>query len=340
MIYIVAPGNHVTGGPETLHQAANLISSMGYPVQMYYTDPHTTDVPERYQSYGTKTAAQIEDSASNLLIVPEAHTWILGDYRKIRKCIWWLSVDNYKIPDLKTSAGTLLQKYHLPKVLLPVAELWKVAAGKYHRYYYHFEDNGEIFHAYNCEYARKFIIENGIREDRMLYLCGPLNGTFFETAKKLSGRPRENIILYNPKKGKLFTQKIIAAAKERGIAAMFVPLKGMTPNQIAEYMSRARVYMDFGTFPGPERIPREAVTMGCNIITSQNGAAANEIDVPIPEQLKFADREDNIPCILDVLQDMLNNYDGYYHNYDAYRKKVLEQVVSFRDNMKLLVERA
>lgn len=172
-----------------------------------------------------------------------------------------------------------------------------------------------------------------------MYLCGPLNKSFFEKAKAIKGEKRENIILYNPKKGKEFTQKLISAAKERGLDAEFKPIQGMTPDQITELMSRSKIYIDFGNFPGPERIPREAVTMGCNIITSKNGAAANEIDVPIPEKLKFEDKEENIPDIITTLQDMLMDYDGYYHYYDAYRKKVVDQIELLQKNAGLLLER-
>ena len=132
---------------------------------------------------------------------------------------------------------------------------------------------------------------------------------------------------------------MISAAEGSGLKAEFKPIQDMTPDQITEVMSRSKIYIDFGNFPGPERIPREAVTMGCNIITSKNGAAANEIDVPIPEKLKFEDKEENIPQIIKLLQDMLMNYDIYYHYYDKYREKVVGQVELLQKNAELLLER-
>lgn len=296
MIYVIAPGDHTTGGPETLHQAAYLIASMGYQVQMYYVDPHTTKVPDAYKKYQTKAAVRIVDSSSNVLIVPEAHSWVLSKYHKIKKCIWWLSVDNYYVDSMEKVVNTCLQKYHLPTVLYPAVWFWKVAIKRYHPYHYHFEDNGELFHAYNCEYARQYIMEHNVLDERTIYLCGPLNSTFFENAKKMGcNKQRENIVLYNPKKGAAFTQKLITAARKKDLQAQFIPIQRMSPQQIGELMSRAKVYIDFGEFPGPERIPREAVTMGCNIITCKNGAAANSIDVPIPDFMKLDDREENIP---------------------------------------------
>lgn len=339
MIYIVSKGNYVSGGPETLHQAANLFASMGQRVGMYYVQPHTMEIPKRFQGYNIEVVDKIEDNENNILIVPETQTYVLNNYKKIKKCIWWLSLENYLNTEPVFLVNWRMKANRWPKVMFPIAWLILVAKGKIHTYRYHFEDNGHFYHTYNCEYAHRYIVTHGVPEERTLYLCGPLNHSFFENAKKLTGNKRKNIILYNPKKGNDFTQKLISAAKKRGLDAEFKPIQGMTPDQITELMSKSKIYIDFGNFPGPERIPREAVTMGCNIITSKNGAAANEIDVPIPENLKFEDKEENIPKIIKTLQDMLSDYDGYYHYYDKYREKVEGQVELLQTNAKQLLER-
>ena len=166
-----------------------------------------------------------------------------------------------------------------------------------------------------------------------------LNQTFFDNAKRSKDYDREDIVLYNPKKGMEFTQKIISKAKQTGIQAKYIPLVNMTPDQIVELMLRAKVYIDFGNFPGPERIPREAVLLGCNIITSRNGSANNDIDVPIPDTLKYKDIEKNIPMILECIQDMLLHYDKYYMYYENYRIKVLEQKILLTENSKALLKK-
>lgn len=339
MIYLVSYGNYVTGGPETMHQAAMLFAREGEAVGMYYVNPHTLDVPERFKKYAIMSVDHIEDREDNIIIVPETLTYVLYKFRRIRKCIWWLSRDNYFNTDPHQLVKWRMEVHHWPWIITPLAWAVLISKGKIHRNRYHFEDDGTIFHTYNCELAHQYIIENGVPEDRTLYLCGPLNDAFFENAKSLERTDRENIILYNPSKGIEFTEMLITAAKNKNLRADFVALSGMTPDQISGLMSRAKVYIDFGNFPGPERIPREAVTMGCNIITSRNGAAANDIDVPIPDILKFDDCESNIPQILRTLEDMLDRYDEYYHYYDAYREKVVRQVCQFQENIRLFIER-
>lgn len=339
MIYIVSKGEYVSGGPETLHQAAKLLASFGEHVGMYYVQPHTMEVPQRFREYNIKAVENIVDCEDNILIVPETQTYILKSYRRIKKCIWWLSLENYLNTEPVFLVKWRMEANHWPKFMFPVAWIVMVTKGKIRPYRYHFEDNGAFLHAYNCEYAHQYIVGHGVPEERTLYLCGPLNRSFFEKAEKQKKEKRENIILFNPKKGKTFTDKVIAEAYRQKIDAVFTPIQDMTPNQITEVMAHSKIYMDFGNFPGPERIPREAVTMGCNIITSRNGSAANNVDVPIPGEMKFEDREENIPIIIDKLRDMLDSYETYYPCYDEYRRKVANQVILLPQNLKILLKR-
>lgn len=339
MIYIVSIGNMVSGGPETLHQAARLLSSYGNKVGMYYVQPHTINIPERFSNFNIDVVEEIEDSSENVLIVPETLTFVLGRYKKIKKCIWWLSVEKYFETEPRYLVKWRLKVHGLSNALFPFIYIYFIFKRKIHTYRYHFEDNGTYFHMYNCEYAHRFLLDRGVPEHRTLYLCGPLNDSFFELADQLAEKKeRENIIIYNPKKGIEFTQKLIKKANEMKIDASFVPIINMNPPQIADLMSRSKIYIDFGEFPGPERIPREAVTMGCNIITSRNGAAGNEIDVPIPNNMKYDTIDENLPDIINKMKDMLGNYDTYYNKYDKYREKVREQIPLLNENLQRLME--
>ena len=112
----------------------------------------------------------------------------------------------------------------------------------------------------------------------------------------------------------------------------------MKPEEIVELLSTASVSMDFGHFPGPERIPREAVTCGCNIVTSRYGSAANKIDVLVPERFKIKAKRANIGQIADTVEELARNYPKYVREYDAYRKKVMEQKELFVINSPKFVE--
>lgn len=107
---------------------------------------------------------------------------------------------------------------------------------------------------------------------------------------------------------------------------VFVPIKGMTIGEVRDVLMRSSVYMDLGKFPGPERIPREAAMMNCNIITSMLGSAGNnDLDVPIKPEYKFELIDINLEKIRDLIIDMVDHYDLYVSFFDRYRQKVIDQ---------------
>lgn len=61
----------------------------------------------------------------------------------------------------------------------------------------------------------------------------------------------------------------------------------MRPEQVMKTMDESMMYIDFGNHPGKDRIPREAALRDCIILTSTNGSAHNELDVPIASEFKF-----------------------------------------------------
>ncbi len=340
MIYIVSRGNSDTGGPETLHQAAGKLKSKGIDTFIYYIDPKSRKAPERFREYGVDVAMEISDNEKNVLIVPETLTYFLHSFKKIRKVIWWLSVDHFEDHKLNYQIKMRLKARHWPSFLWPVefAGFILKKKGRVRFRCYRFRDGGKYFHFYNCEYAHQYILSHGVSEENTLYMCGPINQTFFDLGDSEEHSGRENIILYNPLKGKEFSEKVILWANERGLKAEFIAIHDMTPQEVADLMKKAKIYMDFGNFPGPERIPREAVICGCNIITSRSGSAANEIDVPIPDRLKFNAADENRDEIITTLDGMLQSYSDYYSLYDAYREKVKRQVDLFEAGIEYLAD--
>jgi len=111
-IFICCP-YHKTGGPECLHQYCDMMNSLGADASMYYwnikalSDPFatealvSTDVPLIYSEKYTnvKRADTIEDSAENLLIIPEIVSIkkIRAAFPNIRVAVAWLSL-SYGLP--------------------------------------------------------------------------------------------------------------------------------------------------------------------------------------------------------------------------------------------------
>jgi hypothetical protein len=162
----------------------------------------------------------------------------------------------------------------------------------------------------------------------LYYLSGYLNEDFLKTQTDLS--KKENIVAYNPKKGFSFTQKIISSAKD----IKFVPLINMSREEVIKTLQRAKVYIDFGNHPGKDRLPREAAILGCCVITGKRGSAAFFEDVPIPDEYKFEDKEENIPKIIKKIKDCFENFEKRYKDFEYYRQVIKNEPQKFIEDLK------
>jgi hypothetical protein len=336
MIYVFAIRTNQSGGSESLHQFASVIQKMGANVRMVYPDSTSVEIPDKFKGYNLSVASEVVDSPSNIIVVPETETKYLYKYFNVQKCIWWLSRDFYygycNYEGLVRSA----QRHNIKKWLYPIYVPLVFLKKKFTTGYFKFgNDMNEIFHLYNCEYVREYLLQNGVEQSNMLYMCGPVRNEYFgvKTIQK------EPLVTYNPKKNYIFTSKILKVLKNVRPDIKVVAIEGMKSDEIAELLNRCSVYIDFGQFPGPERIPREAVTCNCNLITSRYGSTRNDVDVPIPEQYKVEVSVRNIGKIVKLIQEMVDNYSTYVTQFDAYRKKVKEQPQLLEQNARVFLDR-
>jgi hypothetical protein len=228
-IYIICPANLATGDPELLHQLCNKLSRVGINAFMYYVDRKSLELsptPNDYIKYKVNIAEKIIDDGANTMIVPETHSFLLFDYKYIHKTIWWLSIDNFlkprlervwykKVYDILTSNN----KYHSLDTLRSL--------------------NVSMFA--QSYYAVNYLQNEGF--SNVSLLSDYLNSDFLEINSDLK---KQDVILYNPKKGKVFTDKIINSSP---VHFKWVPLENMSRNELIECLLSAKVYIDFGEHP-------------------------------------------------------------------------------------------
>ncbi|SHG03457.1 hypothetical protein [Ornithinibacillus halophilus] len=334
-IYIVIPQNFVTGGTESLHQLAYELKKLHPLVYIYYINSGNATTQMKFQKYSIPVTNEILDSSENWLIVSETNSEYVNKFTNINKCIWWLSLDYYIRQLPKNFPYYFCENHKIPLIFKPIISKILQLTGKIKKDIYLFEDRNKVFHLYNCEYIRLYLKEQGVNDRNMLYLCGPISDDYFSRRMK----EKKNIIAYNPAKGIEYTNKVITAVKKEGLNLEFVPIKDLDLNGVINLLSEAKLYIDFGYFPGPERIPREAVISNVNIITSTSGSAKNKIDVPIPEDCKFnlLDLDNNMNAIINKIKDLIYNYEENVSLYDDYRSKVIKQKEVFHDNIKYLL---
>lgn len=339
-VYVLASSTLKSGGTESMHQLVSRLNDLGIEAYIYYKNPHKNEVIEKFKKYNIIASDDIEDKAENILIVPEIFTGFLKKFAKIKKAIWWLSLDFHfnSTPDKRVRKN--LKKRNIPLIFNKPVELllllMKLSTVDDYEKLNLLEEGQMYYHLYNCEYIKEYLLENGIPSNKMHYLCGPISDEHFEKNENII--KDKNLVIYNPKKGSEFTNKIIEYSEREKKDIVFFPMENLDEKQIITYQKRAKVYMDFGFFPGPERIPRESVLHYCGIITSKRGAAANEEDVKIPSEYKFSDKEANISSIVHKISEMLEFYEELQQDFDLYREKVILQKRTFNNDIQEVIK--
>ena len=317
IIYIACPANTETGGPEALHTLAFEIKNLGLNVYMYYygTISNQDPVRPKYKRFAVPYITEIDDNRNNILIIPETNTKIQHDYKNITKAIWWLSVDNYiKVLNTKNYKG--FKK--LFRKIFPKKDLRIV----------NFKDKN-LHHFAQSYYAINFLKEKGAKN--IYFLADYLSEEFISDKEIMNKYSKKDIVLYNPKKGYEFTQKLIEKA---GNDIEFIPLINLTCAQVKDLCQQSKVYIDFGNHPGKDRFPRESALCGNIIITNLQGSAKFQKDVPLPQGYKFEDNDENINLIISKIKDCLENYDEKIKEFEAYRQFIYKDKENFINDIK------
>lgn len=300
-----------TGGTELLHQFSKCLSECGIENYMIYPDRDGIHcpTPPTFEKYGVKYISRYIDASDSVLVLAETQIHFIDECKKGTAMIWWLSVDNY---------------FHAYRGRIR-------------------EDNVDIFglkekknvvHFVQSHYAKEFV-NSYFSMDNCYFLMDYINDEITEYALMNHKRyVRERICLYNPKKGYEVLKPIIEACKKD---ITWIPLIHMKPLEIAETMCKAMVYVDFGSHPGKDRIPREAAVCGCCVLTNQKGSAGYDEDVVIPEQCKIEDTS-NVSVVLAKIYDLIDNYDDRIEQYATYRDIIRREKSEFIKDLQTAIQ--
>ena len=310
-VYILAPANRTSGGPELAHQMCHRINELSPgTAYMVYVDlnlPIGEDLgmdapaPEAYKIYDTEhiTDYVAVDKEENVFVFPEGLTLSLPFIKKAKKVLWWMSVDNYIISTKETNLERIR--------------------------------NDVSLHLYQSYYSKDYV-EKNIPNANGMYLSDYINdahGQFIFPAHL-----RQDIALYNPAKG--FND--LKPLMDKTSWLKWIALTGLDVEHMVFMMQNSKVYVDFGNHPGKDRIPREAAANGCCVITNKKGAAAFEGDVPIPEKYKFEEPSGSLDELDSLLHDICSNFKDYQDEFESYRKMIAGEKEVFNKDCEKFLE--
>jgi len=333
-IYILLPV-YCSGGPELGHQLIDCLRHMGHDAYVVYCDFESvlTDVqtPQSYRKYDVKTSNHIEDSKENALILPEIYLEWARKFEHITTFCWWMSVDNFTkryLPEMpliwstnKTMYQNIRRNIHLVLSRIPLA--------KYDILAYLRNNKERVIHLYQSEYAHQYILRKKLGDSKPL--GDYINPELFPS-KVIDSSMKEDIILFNPSKGLDFAKRIINALPQY----QFVALSGFNRDELSNLMDRAKLYIDFGHFPGKDRLPRECALHDCCIITGKLGASAYAEDIPIPEKYKFDIHVCDFSSIISRIDNTMKCYNICINDFLNYKEVVNGEFQVFHDEIDTL----
>ncbi len=318
--YIFTTAKTCTGGPEALHQLAYYMRKLGMEAYTVYYNTYSgfpkASPIERYRQYEVEVLPydQIEDEEGNYVIAPENAPWCLNAFKKAQKCIWWLSLHANEV-----KKGTFKDRIGLMK-----RQLLHEDVSHYRHIVF---DPDKCLHF--CGSKHTYLYVNDLyKHSKVAYLVEPISLDFLRIGNAELPTEREDVVLYNPSKPSDIMKELLERARFH-----FVPLKGFTPEGLAERYKKAKLYVDFGHFGGPERMPKEAVYYGCNILVANHNAAANDFDVAIPTKYKVDDGE-TAEQIESRIADMLAHYEEQNVDFQPFKLKVERLEESFMNQLK------
>lgn len=324
--YVLAPYNHATGGVELAHQLVDYLNNNKADAYIVYIDKDRivkdADITKEYIKYNIKVSNEIEDSNDNILIIPEVSFDWIYQFRAINIGCWWMSVDFHYINCHWTDAfkfqKTAYKKFY-----------WAVKLfidGRKNKISWLRKQGDRITHFYQSAYAQNHLYNKGF--NKIIPLKDYINNDFTEDTR--DSVTREDIVLYNPAKGFKFTKKIIDSNPN----VRFVALKGLTRGELLNYMRKSKIYIDFGHFPGKDRLPRESVINGLCVITGKEGASGFFEDIPLDSIYKIEAKDHNLSNISLLINDIFNNYESHTCNFRYWRNLIAQEKEEFYENIK------
>ncbi|CAN7356283.1 hypothetical protein LJR225_002140 [Phenylobacterium sp. LjRoot225] len=305
----------VTGGPEAIHQLSHALNAIGVRCSLVHIGPTNTvrvaggkliamepphpGVLQAYAEYAPQVPAEIPVDANTLLIFPEGLAWLQHRFVGCGVAVWWLSIDNFFRAlgaDDDEDADVVLRR----------------VLGR-----------ADLIHLHQSVYARDWLRERGVEQ---LYDLADYTSTAFTAAPARSPSPSP-AISYNGAKGSDLAADFFAANPQFDA----LPLRGYSRGELRAIFRARRIYVDFGHFPGKDRLPREAAVSGSVVFIHRHASGDCYDDFPLPDLFKFT-REDALSgALASRLAAAQADPARHWAAQETFRDRVLWEKTQFYD---------
>lgn len=315
LVVIVCP-IMVTGGPENLCQLYAELKKIGFEVYFLWVD-HVSNIQKKYENgicylckdeKNTINLAYLESYKVNflardiplvdstLIIVPEMWADIISLFDKAQVAIAWLSI------------GNLMGKYtELIRQLIK----------------HNILKNIHCIHLSQAPWISKTLEFWGVES---FLLSDYISKHYFDITNILK---EENSVAVYPKKG----GKLLANFMKEYSNFDYIRLENLNQAEMVQALDSAKVYVDFGHFPGRDRIPREALLRNCVIFIRDVACATDFDSFPIDNYFRFSDKDILDGTLFKKVSDTLSDYENMKKKQDFMRKQVEQEPFVFKKNV-------
>lgn len=311
---ILCPASARTGGPEALFQLSDAMVDSGIDARMWlaseeelamltsaqqqgqgfhntaYKLDHRETTIDEYKKYKTVPFRgwPIPDGAQ--IVLAEVYIHLLPFFSRSNVLVWWLSVDN---------AFKALSNINLNQLRAP-----------------------NIRHAAQSNYASNFLTGIGIRST-------PL--TDYTVTNDTPLQPigeRKKVVAINTSP-KVITP-IDRLTNEIALIDPSIEVRqvnSMSRQDVYELFGAARLFIDLGSFPGRDRMCREALALGANVLISNTGAGGVHNDFLIPDAYRASPF--NIAEIAKKTVQMTQHPEPHHKSFTDARRKISSERDTF-----------
>jgi hypothetical protein len=330
-IYIYCPGNVISGGVNSLHNLCSHLVKSGFQAGMVYHSVNPLIINHhQIQSYAVPVFEYPEDDPENLLIVSETEIAYLHRFPDIRKMVYWLGLNYFfSKPPYRWPFN-----YKLLRKAIRCRNYYGYSAGIHENLkrklsWWAKNDPGlwgnGILHLSNSFYVAECLQKKGAT--RVYVLHNPVRNEYYTEHKSFYNKKRK--IVFGQK-----TPRILIFLCRMLFNAQIVRLKHLPPETVKQHMLEAMVFAEFGYHSGRDRMPREAVLLGCIILTNTRGSAAFHQDIPIPSSYKIPDKLFLYPAIIKRIAHCLNNYENCFRDFRPYVIALEKEYKDFPESVK------
>ena len=261
-----------------------------------------------------------------VVVAPEVWAPQLLALQGVQRVLWWLSVDNAYQPGgdfFYDRLGTPGRYAVLRKAFeRPLSRLLQSPQA------------GSLIHAVQSDYARRHV-ESRYGRATMLtdYLTDGLDAIPDVAALSTDRTPK---VLYYPTKGLRPMKRVMQSC---GTEMEFVALAGLSRPELVAQLREAMIYVDLGSHPGRDRLPREAAASGCVVVVGRRGAGGNAIDLPMPERYKVQTPSRTVSAepVSRLLGQILGSFEEHQAGMAGFREVIRGQRSRFQAEVGTLV---